>query len=119
MPSGAFIFGSKVSNCDGPPNWNRKMTDLPVVMDLFPPARARAPRSWGRHSPPRPSEPMRRNSRREEPRWSKTESTETSVRRERTGGSEAGRVLCSTLVGVDVWQPRYEIRQVHRQGDCA
>ena len=39
---GGAIFGSNVSNCVGPPNRYRKMTDFPVVIDLFPAASARA-----------------------------------------------------------------------------
>ena len=65
--SGTFILGSNVSSCDGPPNMYRQMTDLPVVIGFLPAASAEAPSRCGSDRPPRPSEPMRRNSRREKP----------------------------------------------------
>ncbi len=78
--SGTFILGSNVSSCDGPPNMYRKITDLPVVIGFFPPASAEEPSRCGSDRPPRPSEPMRRNSRREKPgRPSKRESITASL----------------------------------------
>lgn len=67
IPSGASGFGSNVSNWLGPPCWNRKMTDLPVVKGCSVPA-ARPASSDGNASPPNPNVPRVRNSRRLTPR---------------------------------------------------
>jgi hypothetical protein len=61
---GASIFGSNVSNCDGPPCMKRKMTERSLRGSFRPPAAARTENKSASVRPPNATPPARRNWRR-------------------------------------------------------